>query len=219
MKLVIISDTHGQHEQLELPAGDVLIHCGDWSPRSSVEDTIDFTYWFDKQEFKYKICVAGNHDRYADSSYFEMYPSIQYLQDDGVEIEGIKFWGMPWTPTFFDWFWMRDRGPDMKAKTDLIPLDTNVLITHGPQDMILDRTLREDEHVGCQQLGDRILDLKDLQVHCFGHIHEQYGKVWDAEGQIVGIKRSKYSPKYYSVNASVLNERYQLVNDPIVVEL
>ena len=29
-----------------------------------------------------------------------------YLEDSGVEIDGVRFWGSPWTPTFMDWAFM-----------------------------------------------------------------------------------------------------------------
>jgi len=31
MKIIFISDTHGLHEELDLPNGDILIHGGDIS--------------------------------------------------------------------------------------------------------------------------------------------------------------------------------------------
>lgn len=66
MKLVIISDTHGAHEQLTLPEGDILIHCGDHSAgRGSPLETFDFEEWFRSQDYKYKMYIAGNHDQFA----------------------------------------------------------------------------------------------------------------------------------------------------------
>ena len=66
MKLVILSDTHGYHDRLTdtLPAGDVLIHCGDVSRRSDEQSVIDFVRWFEQQPFDHKIYIAGNHDKY-----------------------------------------------------------------------------------------------------------------------------------------------------------
>ena len=29
VRVVLISDTHSSHRQLDLPAGDILIHCGE----------------------------------------------------------------------------------------------------------------------------------------------------------------------------------------------
>ena len=40
MKVVCISDTHGHHEKLDLPEGDLIIHSGDFSAHlSSVEES------------------------------------------------------------------------------------------------------------------------------------------------------------------------------------
>ena len=62
MKFVFISDTHCRHHFVKLPKGDVLIHAGDISHKGSREEVIDFLQWFSKQEFQYKIFIAGNHD-------------------------------------------------------------------------------------------------------------------------------------------------------------
>lgn len=217
MRLVIISDTHGSHEKLELPEGDVLIHCGDFSlGEGTPMATYDFGRWLESRDFKHKVCIAGNHDRWAAADFFN-YPGVHYLQDSGVQIEGYKFWGMPWTPTFMRWFWMKNRGTSMAKVCAKIPEDTQVLVTHGPAFGELDTTVKGD-HVGCDDLGMRMTWLDQLQVHCFGHIHESYGgqfTVMDREALGALVDYSGYEV----VNASVLNEQYQLVNDPIVVDL
>ena len=62
MKIVIISDTHNQHEKLTIPKGDMIIHCGDVSGRGWYEEVRQFCNWFGELDFKYKIMIAGNHD-------------------------------------------------------------------------------------------------------------------------------------------------------------
>ncbi len=62
MKFIIISDTHGQHKNLTLPKGDVIIHAGDISQRGKESEIIDFLNWFKDLDFKYKLFIAGNHD-------------------------------------------------------------------------------------------------------------------------------------------------------------
>ena len=45
MKFIIISDTHGQHKNLTLPKGDVIIHAGDISQRGKESEIFDFLNW------------------------------------------------------------------------------------------------------------------------------------------------------------------------------
>jgi Icc-related predicted phosphoesterase len=134
--------------------------------------------------------------------------SITYLNDSGVEIDGIKFWGSPVTPRFFDWAFNRDA--DIQYHWNMIPYDTNVLITHGPPYGILDLTVREGKPVGCHYLRRRLFDLKDLKVHSFGHIHEGFGQQVGDDEDFEGV---------HFVNASYLDHRYRAVNSPVIINI
>jgi len=207
MKIIAISDTHGQHRKLQLPKGDILIHAGDLSKRGGKLEIMDFLDWYSKLDFQYKIFIAGNHDFYfqdADPKEIkELIPSnLIYLNDTGIEIEGIKIWGSPIQPWFYDWAFNRQRGADIKKHWDLIPEETDILITHGPALRILDMTAKQ-EAVGCEDLFNRIMEIKP-KIHIFGHIHEAQGEL-------------KFMGTHF-INASVVNLNYHLVNDAIEVE-
>jgi len=61
MRLILIYDTHDRHPS-DIPAGDVLIHAGDFAcgdDRASLRRDID---WFKSQSHRHKIIVPGNHD-------------------------------------------------------------------------------------------------------------------------------------------------------------
>lgn len=112
MKFVIISDTHGEHRKLTLPKGNVIIHAGDISRRGEKEEIIDFLDWFKELDFEHRIFIAGNHDFFFERSSEEdikkVIPSnVTYLCDSGVTIEGIKVWGAPVTPWFYNWAFNR----------------------------------------------------------------------------------------------------------------
>lgn len=206
MEIVFISDTHSYHDQLVLPKGDMIIHAGDLSKRGSEHEIAAFIAWFEKLDFKYKIFIAGNHDFYFErapaSSIEKIVPdSIHYLNDSGVEIEGIKIWGSPVQPAFFDWAFNRVRGEDIKKHWDLIPKDTDILVTHGPPYGILDKTIR-GENVGCEELSN-FLKTAPIKINVYGHIHEAYG--------MRVVNHTKF------INASVVNLNYQVVNPPIKV--
>ncbi|MBE8222231.1 MAG: metallophosphoesterase [Bdellovibrionales bacterium] len=209
MKLTFISDTHNHHSKLNLTSGDILIHCGDFTNKGSISDVENFSTWMQKQNFKYKIVISGNHDfglederRFVSESLLKE-KDIIYLNDTGIEIKGIKFWGSPVQPAFRNWAFNKERGEEIKKHWDLIPQNTDVLITHGPAFGILDKC-KTGENVGCKELLTAVNNIKP-KIHAFGHIHEAYGTQ-----ETNGIK---------FINASNLNELYQCSNLPISLEI
>jgi len=117
MRLVCISDTHGDHEAVSLPAGDVLVHSGDVTAHGTESDLTGFLEWFGRQNFAHKIFVAGNHDTWLESEPEKTQEmanaaGVTWLNDSGIEINGFRFWGSPITPRFLDWAFMRDPGSD-----------------------------------------------------------------------------------------------------------
>lgn len=206
MRIVFISDTHGRHDEVLLPHGDILIHLGDVSPRGKVYEIENFLDWFTEQPHTYKIFIAGNHDFYFEASNTDTIKSkipdnLIYLNDSGCEIEGIKIWGSPIQPEFFDWAFNRKRGSEIKKHWDLIPNDTDILLTHGPPHGILDKTMQGDL-VGCEDLLKKVKLVKP-KIHAFGHIHEAYGVFRDDNTKFI--------------NASLLNHDYYYTNDAVVV--
>ena len=77
--------------------------------------------------------------------------NVHYLCDSGLEFEGLKIWGSPYTPTFGKWNFMRNRGDEIKKHWDLIPSDVDILVTHGPPYGIFDETI-DGIHAGCEDL-------------------------------------------------------------------
>ncbi len=206
LKLVLISDTHGLHDQLQLPPGDAILHAGDVSSRGTEREIIDFLEWFGNLDYKHKIFIAGNHDFFFENNSKEKIasiipPSITYLNDSGILIEGVKIWGSPITPWFFDWAFNRKRGTEIKKHWDLIPDDTDILMTHGPVHGILDKTTT-GVAAGCEELLKKI-EKSSIKLHLSGHIHEGYG-----ERMVNGVR---------FINASVLDIHYRQVNEPIIL--
>lgn len=151
----------------------------------------------------------------------EQYTSITFLNDSGCEFEGLKIWGSPYTPSFHREYWAfnADRGEEILKVWNKIPKDTDILITHGPPfgslDMveIKDRTAwHEDGHVGCKDLQKTIKNrLNSLKLHCFGHIHDNYGVVLE---QVSNSRRVLFS------NGAVLNNKYDLIiKEPLIITL
>jgi len=206
MRIVCLSDTHGQHRRLRVPDGDLLLHAGDFSMAGRPDEIESFDRWLGTLPHPHKVVVAGNHD-----FLFEREPdrarallvNASYLQDGLLEVGGLRIWGSPWQPWFFDWAFNLPRGPELAAKWALVPGGVDVLVTHGPPAGILDRTAN-DEGVGCRDLA-RALERILPRLHVFGHIHESYGRL-ERDGTTF-------------VNASNCDLKYQPAQAPIVVEL
>ena len=211
MRVIAISDTHNCHSELVLPDGDVLVHSGDATNLGKIHEVAAFAQWMGKQPFAHKIFVAGNHD-----FLFERHgplargviesAGIIYLQDQEKVIDGVKFYGSPWQPRFYDWAFNLDRGPLLAKVWDRIPEDTDVLITHGPPAGILDVAFNDDPRggVGCEDLLNRVNVVKP-KFHIFGHIHYSYGV------KVIGDTTF--------INAASCGEGNNIANAPVVFEL
>lgn len=209
------------HDQVVVPDGDLLIHCGDWTGRGTMPAIEKFLNWFGNQPCPNKCFTAGNHELALDKGpmrndklalikkYADKY-NMHYLEDSGTTINGLNIWASPATPYFYGWAFNKERGHDIKQHWDLIPDNTNILITHGPPYGILDVVpLRfgehRDPHQGCEELAKRVKELKDLKLSCYGHIHSGYGQLQ--------INNTTF------VNASTCTEEYAPTNKPMVINL
>ncbi len=224
MRLVVTSDTHNQHSRLKIPKGDVFIHCGDFTHYHFEEDARKFLQWVqDLKGFKHKIVIAGNHDiALADEGWrghldpldqmkigeslreeFQTSEAFHYLEDESVLLDGVRFYGTPWTPTFGNWAFMKDRGPALRRHWSAIPEDVDVLITHGPPFGILD-VAEGGDHVGCEDLASHARRTRP-KVHFFGHIHPSYGE--------------KTEGNTHYVNAAATRPHTKNLNPPVVLTL
>ena len=153
--------------------------------------------------------------------------SLGYRKDPKeLTFDILKVWGSPWTP----WFhginpkckaWTLQGDSKLAKKWAKIPKETDILITHGPPfgfGDLADRienngtTFRLEnngttfrQHVGSESLLKRVLELQNLKLHIFGHIHEDYHDFQYAKPRMI--------------NCSHVNRAYQPVNKPIRVIL
>jgi Icc-related predicted phosphoesterase len=225
VKTVLISDTHGAYEHLEIPESDLLVHAGDITRYGGSKELVPFRKWLNKQPVKHVIITPGNHDigferdpakarrrltLYAPDEKVENAPQIHILIDSGVEIEGKKFWGSPYTRGLFKMNWWAFGAPDetmLKFHWDKIPTGLDLLITHSPARNILDKTIFDDIHAGSISLTAAIFDRVKPRRHVCGHIHESYGI------------EERYTEGITFYNASIMNEKYEPVNKPIVIAI
>mgnify|MGYP000063489640 CR=1 FL=1 len=181
MRIVAMADTHGYHDDLVVPDGDVLIHAGDLSARGTLPELARVANWLRSLPHQHKIVIAGNHDfafqthpTEARALFQDLASGLIYLQDEMAVVEGVEIWGSPWQPWFHDWAFNLHRGPEIDAKWQLIPPNVDILVTHGPPHGFGDRIFNGDR-VGCEDLARQLGRIKPRE-HLFGHIHEDNGE-------------------------------------------
>ena len=160
MRIVQISDTHGKHHLLKnLPEGDVLIHCGDFSDNGTEEEVLYFLNWFIENPHPHKIFITGNHDLCLwDADNIEDLPdNVHFLQNRGITIDGVRFFGIAYNHA-----------------TGIIPDNIDVLVTHEPPLGIMDETM--GMNWGNPDILKRVTDIR-ARYHLFGHAHEASGIV------------------------------------------
>jgi Icc-related predicted phosphoesterase len=209
MLLTIISDTHGKHKAInKLPPADVIIHCGDFTTVGKEHEVRNFMKWFSKlEQYKYKIIIAGNHDKLFEHSGHwarQLIPkNVIYLEDSGVDIEGIKFYGTPYQLPFMNWAFQKPE-ERISIHWEAIPDDTDVLITHSPPYMVMDWGIWSEHHTGSPSLYKEIIERIKPNINCFGHIHNSHG--------IKVIDNTTF------INASILDDDYLPAFKPVLVE-
>jgi predicted phosphodiesterase len=213
MKCVCFSDTHGQHRNLKIPPCDgkdsLLLFAGDVCGVNPFQDLLDFDKWLKTLNWPRKqiVVIAGNHEILLEKRLASEPKNCVYLFHSFYVYRGAKIFGSPFTPRFLDWAFNAERGEALCRKWKQIPCDTTILVTHGPPYGIADEVSfqGQTENMGDRDLRERLLHLTDLKLHVFGHNHSQ--------GGTIVVQRAVY------VNASVLNERYQLVREAVQLEI
>ena len=197
MRILHLSDTHNCHHRLrDFPEADVVVHSGDFCMVGTEQEAIDFMNWFCDLPYRQKIFICGNHDACLYGANIEGLDSnVHYLCNSGIEIEGIKFYGI----SMFTEDCISDR---QNRNYSNIPIDTDVLITHSPAFGILD--FDDNIHYGSKELLTRLSAL-NLRAHLFGHIHANHG--------ITTIGNTIFS------NGAIMNTDYTHLLNPIRLEI
>ncbi len=226
-KIVAISDTHGQNllTKWDIPDGDILVHAGDGTTRGLEDQIKEFNSYLSRLPHRFKIFVPGNHDKLF---FFDPQKAIKLLNsaitliDETVELLKLRIYGMPWLPNRSGNCSKAFEADDLLQKTDQIPLDTDILVTHTGPLHILDNawrsyiydptvkppslTILSSEHMGNGPLANKLRYGLNPKLHVFGHIHEAYGQM-----ELGGIK---------FVNASLVDRgENKPKNQPIVIEI
>jgi Icc-related predicted phosphoesterase len=206
VRLVLVSDTHQLHRELDLPDGEIFIHAGDISMLSKSRAAIaDFNEWLRELPYRHKIVVPGNHDFFleADESKRFLLGNATVLINEAVEIDGLRIWGSPVTPLYGGAFGMSS-ADDRRRLYARIPEETDVLVTHGPPFGILDSAPGTESHSGDRELLEAVKRIRP-KLHVFGHIHGANG--------LYTTDHTMY------VNAALLGQSGGLDAKPIVLHM
>jgi len=197
LRVVMISDTHGCHRKLTVPAGDVLIHGGDWTNMGHEADATDFNAWLGELPHKHKIVVNGNHEVNAAwkaragsllSNATFLRDSAVTLPDNGLHVHGTDFmWPMKsCNPTY-----------------DAVAGRVDVLVCHSPV------AGYADGGKGCPELLRLARRLRPRLV-VSGHIHASHAT---AEGNY-GLRGTTF------VNAANAHRSHHDMGwQPVVVDI
>lgn len=210
MRVVAISDLHG-HLPTKLPSGDILIVAGDICPTSDHSPPYQLAWlersflpWLRWKPFKHKVFIAGNHDFAFQLHRFHVPTDLCrfYLQDNEMNLGGLRVYGTPWQPVFHDWAFNATEG-ELEKIWAKIPDGIDILVVHGPPRGAGDLTL-EGIRTGSPSLHKRIFEVRPKLV-VTGHIHEDAGLHFIQDIPVI--------------NASYLDRAYQPTNPVQVFEL
>jgi len=206
MVIVAISDTHQLEDELDVPAGDVLVHAGDFTMFSRSFSAIEsFNTWLGSLPHRHKLVGYGNHEFAfeADPNRSSLLDNGTVLVNAGTTIKGLNFWFSPVTPLYGGAFGLSSP-TDRARHWATIPEDTHVLVTHGPPYGILDQA-PDGRHMGDPELLAALERLPHLRLHIFGHEHSSYGRLSRGDSLFV--------------NASMMGSDGDLANKPIVIRI
>ncbi|KAF3187999.1 hypothetical protein TWF788_001462 [Orbilia oligospora] len=177
LRVVCISDTHNNQFQ-DIPDSDILVHAGDITENGTIEELQKSIDWLDSLPHKYKVVIAGNHDRCLDPNHKSSsngavnWKGLLYLQDSSIVLNipgksrAVKIYGNPSSPKHGTSTFQYPRSEDFWKNK--VPEDVDILITHAPPRYHL------DSNAGCTSLIQEIWRIRP-KLHIFGHIHSGRG--------------------------------------------
>jgi Icc-related predicted phosphoesterase len=213
-RIVCIADLH--EHLVDIPACELLLIAGDVSfafkgdlHAKQAFLSGDFKDWLEQVPAEEIVLVAGNHDQSIEAFGLPDGLRCHYLQDEGIELFGLKLWGTPWQPWFYDWAFnapRRDGEAFLASRFDIIPSDTDIVVAHGPPHGYGDRTPRPGgyAHAGSTAMTETLERVQPWLMVC-GHIHSGYGSYRLGETEIV--------------NASLVDDDYRPVNPVVRIDL
>lgn len=222
MRICAISDMHGQYN-FKIEPCDIVLICGDIVPlyvQMSSKDSEEwfktfFIPWCNNLPCEKVVFICGNHDfwgqRHPDrvKLALEGQDKIVYLDCEYYEYKGKVIYGTPWCKPFYNWAFMEPVEESDERYKDVEHFD--ILISHDAPYGVSDVLLQEDmpfatkDHIGNHAIT-RLIERVKPQLALHGHLHSS-----NRELEMLG------DTKVY--NASLLDERYEMVYEPLYIDL
>lgn len=221
MRIACVSDMHGNLD-FNIEKCDILLCAGDSFPYYKRNRNLEciaqnefiknsFIPWIEKQPCEHCVFISGNHDWIFEWTpcLVPSFPSnIHYLQDEEIEIDGIRIYGTPQQPIFYNWAFNKNY-EQLEEYFSMIPEGLDILLSHTAPFGIMDEVNFPNRkgNFGCKILRKRIEEINPKYV-VFGHFHNCYG-----------IQKNKEIENITFVNASLLNENYEMTKKPLYIEM
>jgi predicted phosphodiesterase len=166
IRIIVVGDTHDRHQGLSnLPPCDLFVHCGDvlmlgryFSNANAKSKLKDFNEWLSTIPARKRIVIAGNHDHhfmsFGKDKIQEILTNCVYLENDGIEFQGLKIWGTPLSTGKSQNKAFQSK-EFQKRTLDACPSATDILITHGHHPEVQTKVKHK--------------------IHFCGHKHNSYG--------------------------------------------
>ena len=146
-------------------------------PYTNEPEVRQFIEWYEQVPIPNKIFIPGNHDTSIERNLVKnsdfIWAGIHLLNHDWMNVDGIKIFGSPYTPTFGQWAFMKSR-ETINRVWEQIPEGMDIVAVHGPCKGILDLS-RDRQNVlefcGDGALRKHILNRVKPKYFLSGHIH------------------------------------------------
>ena len=229
LRFVCMSDTHNKIQRLKIPDGDVFVHCGDAvNHLTSARDLLVFNQFVGTLPHRFKLFISGNHCISLDPNRPDLSQNLlnnmMYIQDQLVDIEGVKVYGTPWRPKRGCFYRSEAFGYDVhhirEDKWSFIPESIDLLLSHCPPYSIRDYSIRHGDRVGCSALLDEIVTRVKPRIHLFGHVHDCHGASLykSEENAQLGEPSSSSTPSRDILFVNVAIDRGRTLSEPVVID-
>ena len=217
-----MSDMHGQMD-FKIEPCDIVLICGDIVPLKIQGYTKEseewlktfFIPWCLNLPCEKVVFIAGNHDSFFQRHddrvrlALEGQDKIVYLNCESYEYNGKVIYGTPWCKPFGNWAFMETIEESKERYKDIEHFD--ILMSHDAPYGISDILLQKDcwwadgTHIGNHALRE-LVDKVKPQLVCQGHLHScQHEKTMHDNTEVYCV--------------SLLNENYEMVYEPLYIEI
>lgn len=228
-----MSDLHGElpdaHEvaEITLICGDIIpLRIQRNKPQSQKWLETEFIYWVKNWPSEKIYFIAGNHDFLFDGHYttndalqlksktegklwyLDGTQIVEHISNDG---QSYTIFGTPFCHIFGNWAFMRE-DENLRKLYEYMPAGCDIIISHDAADInnlgLVPPNVwhpYNSVNAGNTVLAEFIKDRKPKYYFC-GHIHEGNHQVKEIDGTTMA-------------NVSLLNDSYQMVYEPLYLDI